>query len=180
MKVMLWTVPLAALLIAACAGRDNSGYRGSPPGQPTFTVTGSSATALTVALATAEVTGNAPGIPPLTGPIQTTPSGLKYIDERPGTGAEPVVGQRVNVHYTGWLTNGTKFDSSLDRGQPIEFRLGAGQVIRGWDEGVGMMKLGGKRRLIIPANLAYGAQGQPPTIPPDATLLFDVELVSAL
>jgi peptidylprolyl isomerase len=175
-----WVLPMAALLITACAGRDNTGYRGNAPGQPTFTVTGASQTSLTQALATAEVTGNAPGVPSLTGPIQSTPSGLKYIEERPGTGAEPVVGQRVQVHYTGWLTNGTKFDSSVDRGQPLEFRVGAGQVIRGWDEGIGMMKVGGKRRLIIPAGLAYGAQGQPPTIPPDATLLFDVELVGVL
>ena len=179
MKALLWAAPLVALLIAGCSGRDNSGYRGNVPGQPTFTVTGPSQTALSQALATAEVTGNAPGVPPLTGAIQTTPSGLKYIEQSPGTGAEPVVGQRVQVHYTGWLTNGTKFDSSLDRGQPIEFRLGAGQVIRGWDEGVGMMKVGGKRRLIIPPNLAYGSQGQG-TIPPDSTLLFDVELVGAL
>ncbi len=178
MKALLWAAPLAALVIAGCSGRDNSGYRGVAPGQPTPTVSGASGTALAVALATAEVTGNAPGIPPVTGAIQTTPSGLKYIDVQPGTGAQPVVGQRVQVHYTGWLTNGTKFDSSVDRGQPIDFRIGAGQVIRGWDEGVGSMKVGGKRRLIIPPALAYGSTGQG-TIPPDATLIFDVELVNA-
>jgi peptidylprolyl isomerase len=180
MNVRLWAVPAVALLITACSGRDNSGYRGVAPGQPTFTVAPASGTALAVALATAEVTGNAPGVPPMTGAIETLPSGLKYIEGQPGTGAEPAVGQRVQVHYTGWLTDGKKFDSSFDRGQPIEFRLGAGQVIRGWDEGIGSMKVGGKRRLIIPPNLAYGAQGQPPTIPPDAILLFDVELVNAL
>jgi peptidylprolyl isomerase len=121
--------------------------------------------------------GNAPGIPELHDPIQTTSSGLRYMDERVGTGDSPQTGQRVTVHYTGWLTNGTKFDSSVDRGQPFQFPLGQGQVIRGWDEGVATMKVGGKRRLIIPADLAYGPQGRPPTIPQNATLIFDVELL---
>jgi peptidylprolyl isomerase len=108
----------------------------------------------------------------------TTPSGLKYIDEVVGTGDSPRAGQNVTVHYTGTLENGTKFDSSVDRGQPFPFRIGTGSVIKGWDEGVMTMKVGGKRRLIIPAKLGYGAAGSPPTIPPNATLIFEVELLS--
>ena len=111
----------------------------------------------------------------------TTPSGLKYNDTVVGTGAEAKAGQNVTVHYTGWLDNkgqkGTKFDSSVDRGEPFEFGLGAGQVIRGWDEGVAGMKIGGKRTLTIPPELGYGARGAGGVIPPNATLIFDVELL---
>lgn len=107
-----------------------------------------------------------------------TPSGLSYKDLKVGEGATPTKGQTVTVHYTGWLQqNDQKFDSSLDRKQPFDFVLGAGQVIPGWDEGVATMKVGGKRKLIIPADLAYGATGVPGTIPPNATLVFDVELL---
>ena len=114
--------------------------------------------------------------------MQTTASGLQYEDTIPGTGATATAGQRVSVHYTGWLFNngqqGAKFDSSKDRGQPFQFGLGAGQVIRGWDEGVQGMKVGGTRRLVIPADLGYGARGAGGVIPPNATLLFEVELLA--
>nr|WP_245595853.1 FKBP-type peptidyl-prolyl cis-trans isomerase [Gloeobacter kilaueensis] len=106
----------------------------------------------------------------------TTPDGLKYLDEVVGTGATPKTGQKVTVHYTGTLEDGRKFDSSRDRGQPFSFVLGVGQVIKGWDEGVATMKVGGKRKLVIPPSLGYGARGIGP-IPPNSTLLFDVELL---
>jgi peptidylprolyl isomerase len=115
--------------------------------------------------------------------LKTLPSGLRYSDEVVGTGAEPKAGQSVNVHYTGWLDQngekGRKFDSSRDRGQPFSFTLGAGQVIKGWDEGVASMKIGGRRTLVIPAALGYGARGAGGVIPPGATLIFDVELLGA-
>ena len=107
----------------------------------------------------------------------TTSSGLKYIDQTVGTGASPAPGKMVTVHYTGTLDNGSTFDSSVGRGQPFTFKIGVGQVIKGWDEGVMSMKVGGKRKLIIPGNLGYGAMGSPPKIPPNATLHFDVELL---
>jgi peptidylprolyl isomerase len=107
----------------------------------------------------------------------TTSSGLKYVDQVVGTGASPRKGQRVTVHYTGRLQNGTKFDSSVDRGTPYEFVIGMGNVVKGWDEGIMSMKVGGKRHLIIPPGLGYGAVGRPPAIPPNATLEFDVELL---
>lgn len=115
---------------------------------------------------------------------KTTPSGLKYLELQEGIGAVAQKGRPVQVHYTGWLFDekapefkGTKFDSSVDRGQPFQFNLGAGMVIRGWDEGVAGMKVGEKRRLIIPANLAYGNQSVGGIIPANATLVFDVELL---
>jgi FKBP-type peptidyl-prolyl cis-trans isomerase FkpA len=103
--------------------------------------------------------------------------GLKFTDDQVGTGAEALAGKTVSVHYTGWLTDGTKFDSSKDRGQPFSFPLGAGRVIKGWDEGVAGMKVGGKRTLVIPPDLGYGARGAPGAIPPNATLKFEVELL---
>ena len=113
----------------------------------------------------------------VTGNGTTTSSGLQYWDIQAGTGAEAVNGRQVQVHYTGWLTTGKKFDSSVDRGEPFSFTLGAQQVIRGWDEGVKGMKVGGKRQLKIPASLGYGARGAGGVIPPNATLIFDVELL---
>lgn len=107
----------------------------------------------------------------------TTASGLKYEDLKVGDGTEAKTGDRVQVHYTGWLENGTKFDSSVDRGQPFAFPLGAGRVIRGWDEGVAGMKVGGKRKLTIPPALGYGERGAGGIIPPNATLVFEVELL---
>ena len=106
-----------------------------------------------------------------------TASGLDYTETLAGTGASPKVGDNVEVHYTGTCPDGRKFDSSVDRGQPFRFRLGMGQVIKGWDEGVALMKVGGKARLIIPPELAYGSRGAAGVIPPDATLHFDVELL---
>jgi peptidylprolyl isomerase len=113
--------------------------------------------------------------------MQKTPSGLQYEDVKVGTGAQPKTGQTCVMHYTGWLweneAKGKKFDSSVDRGKPFEFPLGQGQVIKGWDEGVATMKVGGKRNLLIPPTLGYGARGAGGVIPPNATLLFEVELL---
>ena len=117
---------------------------------------------------------------PSTTPV-TTASGLQIVDTKPGTGASPRTGQTCVMHYTGWLyengAKGKKFDSSLDRGDPFEFKIGMKQVIGGWDEGVSTMKVGGKRTLIIPPALGYGARGAGGVIPPNATLMFDVELL---
>jgi FKBP-type peptidyl-prolyl cis-trans isomerase len=105
------------------------------------------------------------------------PSGLWYTDVTVGQGESADAGRTVTVHYTGWLPDGTKFDSSRDRGEPFAFTLGAGQVITGWDEGVKGMKVGGRRKLVLPPGLAYGDGGAPPAIPPGATLVFDVEVL---
>ncbi len=114
----------------------------------------------------------------ITGKWVTSATGLKYSDIKKGTGATPKPGQHVHVHYTGWLTDGKKFDSSVDRGEPFVFAIGQGQVIKGWDEGVGSMQIGGKRQLQIPPELGYGARGAGGVIPANATLIFDVELIS--
>ncbi|MBU1212334.1 MAG: FKBP-type peptidyl-prolyl cis-trans isomerase [Alphaproteobacteria bacterium] len=141
---------------------------------------------MVMALATALCTALAVAVPFMqtaaaAGETMTTPSGLQITDSVEGTGASPRTGQTCVMHYTGWLykdgEKGAKFDSSVDRGEPFEFMIGVGQVIRGWDEGVASMKVGGKRTLIIPAELGYGKRGAGGVIPPNATLIFDVELL---
>jgi peptidylprolyl isomerase len=123
----------------------------------------------------------AAGVPAFAQPVSTTPSGLKIIDLKVGSGPSPRTGQTCVMHYTGWLyengVKGKKFDSSVDRGEPFEFKIGVHQVIAGWDEGVATMKVGGKRMLIIPPELGYGERGAGNLIPPNATLIFDVELL---
>jgi peptidylprolyl isomerase len=123
----------------------------------------------------------APATAQTSGKPMTTPSGLQITDAKVGEGASPKTGQTCVMHYTGWLyqngAKGKKFDSSVDRGEPFEFKIGQGQVIRGWDEGVATMKVGGKRTLVIPPELGYGARGAGGVIPPNAMLIFDVELL---
>ena len=135
-----------------------------------------------VLIATAIVAAAAPASAQTQGKAMTTPSGLQIIDTTVGTGASPKTGQTCVMHYTGWLSEGgkkgKKFDSSVDRGQPFEFPIGMKRVIGGWDEGVATMKVGGKRTLIIPPELGYGARGAGGVIPPNATLIFDVELLA--
>ena len=152
-------VPLAALAVVALLATCGDGQEASPTPTPTAT----------------QVEG---GLPPVSGEPTVTASGLQFIDIEVGTGDAPQSGQTVEVHYTGWLADGTKFDSSLDRGQPLSFVLGADQVIASWEEGVTSMKVGGKRRLIIPPELGYGERGYPPDVPPNAELIFDVELLA--
>ncbi len=167
---------LASVAFAACGG-DAASAPAVTPAKATITEAAKAAKAAPTTTPT-ESNGNAPGLPNLTGELKRLPSGLAYIDEVVGAGALPRTGQTVQVHYTGWLTNGQKFDSSRDRGAPFEFPLGAGRVIQGWDVGVATMTVGSKRRLVLPGSLAYGPQGIPGVIPPNATLLFDVELLA--
>ena len=138
--------------------------------------------ALTIGCERAQDAGSVPGTSgekasPMAEHMETTPSGLQYVDTKVGTGASPQQGQTAVVHYTGWLVDGKKFDSSKDSGQPFSFAVGRGEVIKGWDEGVATMKVGGTRKLVIPPDLGYGARGAGGAIPPNATLTFEVELL---
>jgi FKBP-type peptidyl-prolyl cis-trans isomerase len=159
--VLVAGLGLVATVAVACG---DDGEKASPT--PSASLTSSPSGAQT-----------AGGPPAVSGEPTKTASGLQFIDIKVGDGASPQTGQTVVVHYTGWLADGTKFDSSVDRGQPFSFIIGAGKVIKGWDEGVATMKVGGKRRLIIPPELGYGATGYPGSIPANAQLIFDVELI---
>ena len=162
-------LPVAAFAFAACGdGPDEKSTPAATSTKAGATTAGKTASPKATS-ATEKVVLNNPTV---------TASGLKYEDTKAGTGASPQTGQRVTVHYTGTLTDGTKFDSSRDRGQPFTFVIGTGAVIKGWDEGVATMKVGGKRNLHIPAALAYGSRSPGAGIPPNSDLLFEVELIS--
>lgn len=176
-------VMLACVLVLAIAqftDRSNEAIAGDMrPSQPTITeVTKPQQSLLAQRLsASTQIASADTQTQENTQEMVTTPSGLKYTDIVQGTGASPQPGEIVVVHYTGTLEDGTKFDSSRDRNQPFSFKLGVGQVIKGWDEGVATMKVGGQRELIIPPELGYGNRGAGGVIPPNATLIFDVELL---
>jgi FKBP-type peptidyl-prolyl cis-trans isomerase len=155
------TLAALALLLAACTSDVKSDAAPAPAGNPD-PAANTYAPALGVQLPA----------------FFKTPNGVYYQDVTVGTGLVAASGQEATVHYTGWLPNGTKFDSSRDGGEPFSFGLDQGMVIRGWDEGVKGMKVGGRRKLVIPAALGYGEQGAPPDIPPNSTLVFDVELLA--
>jgi hypothetical protein len=203
MKILLAIALAGALTLAACGGDDDTGSTSGSGATPDTggvrpSTAGAQPTAANCQPVVAEGDGNGPGIPPLTGDVQeltatspydNCPVTMRYIDEVVGTGAalgvtdaaqcdtNPASVPTVTVHYTGWLNDGTKFDSSVDRGTPASFNLCG--VIPGWTVGVGSMNVGGKRRLVIPAGLAYGPDGRPPSIPGGATLIFDVEVLNS-
>ena len=167
LSVVLMLVCVGVLLFTQISGQKDTAITAignSSPAQPTTTVTQENNTLIkSNTMSEAKVV--------------TTDSGLKYVELVEGTGAIPQTGQTVEVHYIGTLEDGTKFDSSRDRGKPFSFKIGVGQVIKGWDEGVITMKVGGRRQLIIPEQLGYGARGAGGVIPPYSTLIFDVELL---
>ena len=172
MKLTLPTLALATLLLIGTAGCRDKQEQATPTGSTGTSAGGAPSADTTKMPDTTTIDGKSV-------PLKSTPSGLRYYDMKVGTGASPKVGQTVSVQYTGTLLDGTKFDSSYDHGgQPIDFAIGVGQVIKGWDEGVPTMKVGGKRRLVIPGGLAYGMNPPPGSpITPNATLVFDIELV---
>ncbi len=166
LSVVFMLVCVGVLVFTQISGQKDAAIgNASPSTQPTTTIIQEN---------------NTPGAKNTMSPANavTTPSGLKYVELEEGTGATPQPGQTVVVHYTGTLEDGTKFDSSRDRNQPFSFKIGVGQVIKGWDEGLSTMKVGGRRQLIIPSELGYGARGAGNVIPPYSTLLFDVELLA--
>lgn len=167
--------PALALVLAACTAQDQTPDTAATTGT-TPVATATAATTAAETTTPAASTGAQMDTFAMPANLLTTPSGLQYTIDRPGTGPQPQPGQTVSVHYSGWLTDGTPFDSSRDRGTPFEFPIGAGRVIKGWDEGVMAMKVGEVRTLVIPASLGYGAGGRGP-IPPNATLVFKVELL---
>jgi FKBP-type peptidyl-prolyl cis-trans isomerase FkpA len=174
-RFALVMVVLLSWLLTGCKSQQTTDAAGGPAGTPE------------VAQAPTEEEKPMTGVDPVEAsrtlgmetesPVVETDSALRYIDVEEGDGPEAKAGDTVSVHYTGWLVSGSKFDSSRDRGQPFVFPLGAGRVIRGWDEGVAGMKVGGVRKLIVPPELGYGSRGAPPVIPPNATLIFEVELL---
>jgi peptidylprolyl isomerase len=173
MKRFAFLVASAAftcLSIIGCSQKNNDDQRSTEPGTTVTEIGNTSFAQPAVNNSGFDVSGK---------DTLTTDSGLKYIIISVGEGTKPAIGKSVAVHYTGYLTDGTKFDSSVDRGEPIQFPLGTGKVIRGWDEGIALMNVGSKARLIIPHELGYGTEGYPPIIPANATLIFDVELVAA-
>lgn len=179
MKLTLPALVLAGALLTAASGCDQKDKEAANSAAPV------SQSAPLDSAPAASPAGNVSKVPDTTViggktvNLKSTASGLRYYDTKIGTGASPKTGQTVSVQYTGTLLDGTKFDSSYDHGgTPIDFPIGVGQVIKGWDEGVPPMKVGGKRRLVIPSDLAYGANPPTPTIPANATLVFDIELVA--
>ncbi len=177
-RLALTLTALLVLGLALVACGDDTATSGAAGAVAGATPAGSAASSGSKVTTAAATFGPAPLTPPpVTGTPTKTGTGLQYLDIKVGTGAEAKTGQQVSVHYAGWLTsNGKKFDSSLDRGQPFQFQIG-GRVIQGWNEGVVGMKVGGKRRLLIPPALGYGSSGSPPVIPPNADLTFDVDLL---
>ena len=169
-KFRNWLGVALALSLAGCTASSGGSATSS-------TATESSGTAVKATATTPSTPSDASGAAAAAAKEISMPSGLKYVDLKVGDGQIAETGMTAQVHYTGWLTDGTKFDSSVDRGQPFSFKLGAGQVIRGWDEGVKGMRVGGKRKLTIPPDMGYGQAGAGGVIPPNATLVFDVELL---
>ena len=169
---------LVSTLVAAVVASALTGCGGDNAQTSTETTTTTSSSTPTATSSTSSAASK-PGEMPVVNPAKLTsnPSGLQYEDVVAGNGPSPQSGQQVQVHYTGWLTNGKKFDSSLDRGEPFTFTIGQGQVIKGWDEGVATMKTGGTRILVIPAAMAYGERGAGADIPPNSNLVFQVQLL---
>ncbi len=172
---------LALLAVSGCASKEDSASSTPPPTTSSPALAPDAQGPTPAPAAPAADVSSVPTTTKIDGKdvtLKTLPSGVKYYDMKVGTGVSPKIGQTVSVQYTGTLLDGTKFDSSYDHGgQPIDFPIGVGSVIKGWDEGVPSMKVGGKRRLVIPGALAYGANSPTPAIPPNATLVFDIELV---